>query len=210
MNIDFQVLVDYEALLFPGKMVNCKPGLNDTVRKLKGGQDITVLLCGDSIAAGAQTTRLYYFNDSTMTTFLGLLDKFIESEYDINCNAVLLAKEGTSSYYMIEHIEDIVAQKPDVVLIEFGMNDHAGLGNEDILDCAGEFRERITNCVERLCSENIDVVLIGFFQQNDKWDMENPEATILFNQQIKDVADEFGVSYVDIYNAWDEIERKDK
>ena len=64
------------------------------------------------------------------------------------------------------------------------------------------------DCVEKLQRSGIDVILIGFFQQNECWVNEKTENTILYNHTIADVAKKSGVPFVDIYSRWQHNERK--
>lgn len=173
--------------------------------KLKSGEDVKILLCGDSIAAGAQTTGLYYYDDHMKTTFLGLTDSFIEDNYDVHCDAVLYGEDGTSLPFMMDNIEKIVAEQPDMVMIEFGMNDHLGA---DAMNRTDKFREDLSYCVTLLKDSKIDVLLIGFFQQNTDWAEENQEATKAYNNVIEEVAREHNVPFADVYTKWQSIARK--
>ncbi len=202
LNIEYQLLVDYTTVLFPLQIVKPKSGVDKTVRKLELGEDVKVLLCGDSIAAGAQTTGLYYFDDHFQSMFLGYLDSFIEDHYGVNCDAVLFGEEGVSLQFMMEHHYEIAEEEPDVVMIEFGMNDHIIDGAMNLQD---GFKSNLTFCVENLQSKDIEVILIGFFQQNDKWEKENIEATQVYNALIEEVAIAYEVPFIDIDKIWKSI-----
>lgn len=138
---------------------------------------------------------LYYFDDHIKTTFFGLLGDFIERHYNVKCDKILFGEEGVSTEYMVEHIDEIVAENPDVVMIEFGMNDHVIENAEDNVE---SFYNSMLDCVEKLQRSGIDVILIGFFQQNECWVNENTENTILYNHTIADVAKKSGIPFVDI------------
>lgn len=206
LNIEYQVLVDYSTFLKPWRTVTPKEGLENTVNKLKNGEDIKILLCGDSIAAGAQTTGLYYFDDHKLTTFFGYLDVFLEGFYGINVDSVLFGENGASLQYMNENINQIVEMRPDVVLIEFGMNDHVV---EEALVAQELFGSNLDSCVEKLQEHGIEVILIGFFQQNSEWEKENQKATKVYNDLIAQVADKYSIPFADIYKAFMMVDRKD-
>lgn len=206
LNIEYQVLVDYITLLKPWRSVASKEGLKNTVNKLKRGENIKIILCGDSIAAGAQTTGLYYFNNHMQTTFLGDLDAFLEEFYDVNVDSVLFGENGASLEYMNENVNQIIELKPDVVLIEFGMNDHAV---EKPLAVQDLFAFQLESVVEKCYEQGIEVVLIGFFQQNSEWEMEDESATRVYNDLIAETADKYSIPFVDIYRAFMALERKD-
>lgn len=206
LNIEYQVLIDYIAVLKPWRIVTPKKGLENTISKLKSEEDVKIILCGDSIAAGAQTTGLYYFDDHKLTTFLGELDAFLEEYYRISVDSILFGEEGASLQYMSENINQIVEMRPNVVMIEFGMNDHVIEGAEAAQNL---FASNLESCVAELQECGIEVILIGFFQQNSEWKMEDQKATKLYNNLIKEVADKYGIPFADIYKAFMRVERKD-
>lgn len=57
------------------------------------------------------------------------------------------------------------------------------------------------------------MILIGFLQQNMKWDLEEPiypEATLKYNEIIEKIAKNYNAPFIDIYNQFQEIsQRKD-
>ena len=126
LNIEYQILVDYTMVIKP---FTVKPkGQLQIVEELKNGEDIRIFLCGDSISAGTQTTGLYYFGDHIATTFFGYLRDFLDDYYGVTVDAKLFGKDGFSLSYLMENIDTVIAEKPDMVLIEFGMNDHVADG----------------------------------------------------------------------------------
>ena len=120
--------------------------------------------------------------------------------------SILFGEEGASLQYMNENINQIVEMRPNVVMIEFGMNDHVIEGAEAAQNL---FASNLESCVAELQECGIEVILIGFFQQNSEWKMEDQKATKLYNNLIKEVADKYGIPFADIYKAFMRVERKD-
>ncbi len=207
LNIEYQIMTDYITSLPQPVKVYPKEGLNKTIQILKNGDNIRVILCGDSIASGAHTTGSYYFGDHIRTTFLGCLKSFLENCYGIEVDARSFSKDGTTLFYLKDNIDVLIDLKPDIVLIEFGMNDH-------VADYAmsekgkADFSWSLNKCVQMLKNEGIDVILIGFFQQNDDWEKENTEATVFYNGLIEQVASENEIPFVDVYSRFSRLSQK--
>lgn len=97
----------------------CFPCLSESVRnKILNDEDITIALYGDSIGAGADTN-----GDGI---FLNYLDETLEQYYDINVETQNFSSGVRSRDLLAEDLQSIIDMKPDVLMIEFGMNDHCG------------------------------------------------------------------------------------
>jgi len=85
-------------------------------RKLRKGQDVSILVNGDSIGAGSGATEGNSWTD--------LLKSYVESEYHVSCLLTNISMGGNSSYagYVRENIlNDDVSY--DLVIICYGEND---------------------------------------------------------------------------------------
>ena len=51
----------------------------------------------------------------------------------------------------------------------------------------------------------VDVILIVFCQQNMTWDQENVEATKLYNEALKEIADRNNIYFADVYTVFDKV-----
>mgnify|MGYP004466464055 FL=1 len=175
----------------------CFPCLSESVRnKILNDEDITIALYGDSIGAGADTN-----GDGI---FLNYLDETLEQYYDINVETQNFSSGVRSRDLLAEDLQSIIDMKPDVLMIEFGMNDHCGAdGNTE--ERVTAYKNDIENAVNVLKENNIDVILIGFFQQNMTLDVENMEATRLYNEALKDIADRNNIYFADVYSVFEKV-----
>jgi lysophospholipase L1-like esterase len=110
LTINFVVYVDYEAevkdrILTKRSWLKTKPSV--------------VACVGDSIVAGSHTISRLYF-DSDADSWCGLLRAYLGD----GSNVVNRSVEGGEIGAVRKSLESLVALKPDVVIIEFGMNDH--------------------------------------------------------------------------------------
>lgn len=164
---------------------------------------INVFVFGDSIAAGAHTPSQYFYgfdNDS----FSGLLrNTFIDLGIAGEVNN--LAINGGTTSFMSNNYHDAIYSDADVVIIELGMNDHInGLSPGS----ADQFRDDISEVVSNLLSENIDVILIGFFQQNELWVMEKSTETLVYNEILNKIAADYEIPFVDIRSEFISLDHK--
>ena len=98
------------------------PYLSRTLAKLQAHQPLRIVLLGDSISAGASSSALIgapplrpnYFNRLAAN----LHDRFGSVITPVN-----LSVGGKTSLWGLAQANKVVAQKPDLVLIAFGMND---------------------------------------------------------------------------------------
>lgn len=72
------------------------------------------------------------------------------------------------------------------------MNDHA-IQNPLNKEITESFYLDMKSIVEIFQKSDIDVILVGFFQQNPEWEMENPIATDRYNELLKRVATESNI-----------------
>lgn len=196
----FQVKVDYDYFVSEKELEaleNKSAYLSENVRhKILNGEDITIALCGDSIGAGAATNGNGYF--------FYYLDETLEQYYNINVETLNFSMGGRSSDLLIEDLQSIIDMRPDVLMVEFGMNDHGGAdGNSE--ERVTAYKNNIEKAVNVFQENNIDVILIGFFQQNMTWDVENMEATRLYNEVLKDIADRNKIYYADVYSVFEKV-----
>lgn len=203
LNVFYQIHVDYtyKPKIEEYKHIDDKSSfLSKSTRDLiLNGANIRIALVGDSISCGAQTSAQFFYGDSISNTFFGYLKENIESYYGCKVITQLVSKVGVSRLYLLDNIDNIINEKPNIVIVEFGMNDH-------IVDNGlVSFKEDITKCIKILQNNNIDVVLMGFFQQNKDWEEENEMNTILYNSILKDIANDYGCYFADVYDVFNKV-----
>jgi lysophospholipase L1-like esterase len=144
-----------------------------------------VYVFGDSIAGGA---ALVSFSDSFAAK---LSEQYPEAAF------TNVFQSGGSIDRLYDHVDDVISHSPDLIIIEFGMNDH--IFGEDSLPL---FTTRLDTIVAKFVASDIDVVLVGFFQENTRFTLEKPADTQAYNQVIHDVAAKYSVPFADIQAAF--------
>jgi lysophospholipase L1-like esterase len=196
LNIPFQIYADYKFYDFEYiKGEYDKAYLSTSLKqKLKNKEQIKIGVIGTSITAGAHTLEQFYHN-SDKESYPYLLAKGIEKLYGNNVFITNYSKSGSSIDYLETVFQKVVKDKNDLVLIEFGMNDHLFSSWELELP---SFESNISSSIEKLKAQDIDVILVGFFQQNPQWDLEFPNSTITYNQSLYKLGQKYNCYFADV------------
>ncbi len=199
-NRSYQIYVDYAYRVSEKELEAIENGssyLSDAVRsKVLNGESITIALCGDSIGAGADTNG--------QDIFLNYLGETLERYYGVDVRAEQLSAEGGNRDHLLESLPQIIELHPDVVMIEFGMEDHCD-ADASAEENINRYKSDMESAVDALQENGIDVILIGFPQQNMTWEEESVEATKLYNEALKDVAGRKNVYFADVYDIFDRV-----
>ncbi len=91
--------------------------LKEFILKCKSGKDVTVVSIGGSVTQGESASS----NDKNYPALIG---KWISERYGIKVNSINAGCNGTGSVIGVERVErDVLSQKPDLVIVEFSVND---------------------------------------------------------------------------------------
>lgn len=176
--------------------------LPKTQQKLVRGEKLKIVAFGDSITAGGDATepRLIYWQRWAD----GLQQRYPQARVD----AINGATGGDSTPQGLHRLQEkVIAQKPDLVLLGFGMNDHniGGFGTP-----LPAFGVNLGTLIDRIRKETgAEVIVLSTFPPNPKWHYgsHNMEA---YAKATEKVAREKGCAYVDVYQNWVAIEAKKK
>lgn len=173
--------VDYRAALAPALVV-AKP-LPRT--------PANIVCLGDSITHAADTAA-FFFRQSPADGWCALLGRHLADR------ARVTLPEQTFGFLpdVAPALTGSLGPEVDTVILAFGMNDQ--LAGEAGVDA---FRTLLSDTVGDLRARGKNVVLVGFFQQNELWDLEKPSDTVLYNRTIREVAAAQGVPFVDMERA---------
>lgn len=182
--IPFQVYVDYRTSR-PDRLLTPAPVTAQRRR---------VVCLGDSIAAGAHTIANHYLGTDA-DSYCGLLRAHLGPGADVEVlnpsvpGGTLAAVQAT--------LPALLGARPQVIILAFGMNDHLG-GAAALPD----FEAQLARTVRDAKAADSQVILVGFFQQNIRWVLEDQAQTLAYNQAISRVATSAGVPFIDIRSAF--------
>ena len=121
---DRQICITYKKHAESGfSVAYCGHRMPRMVEKLQNRDELKIVLFGDSIAEGANSS-----GRSLTTPFLptwgSLFAENLRRHYQTKINMINTSKGGMDSYWAMENAEQRVAvYEPDVAIIAFGMND---------------------------------------------------------------------------------------
>lgn len=193
----YQVYVDYRY-----KETNAADIIlpSITLNKERLTRTLKIVGSGTSITTGIHTYN-HYFTNSDSQTYLYLLARAIKRIYN---NEVVVVNKSINGgrINQIVNLEPILSENPDIVIIELGMNDHCGEVPDQVT-----FKNSIDRAVKLLKENEIEVILVGFFQQNPDWELEYPHNTRIFNDILKDIASQHNIFFADIYTAFEKLDK---
>lgn len=168
------------------------PGLPITRKKLRAGEKIRIVAYGDSITAGGDATApgLIFWERWT--------DALRQKYPRATIETVNGATGGDSTVQGLQRLsEKVLAQKPDLVLIGFGMNDHNRGGVPP-----GAFADNLRTMIDRVrAGTGAEIVLFSAFPPNPKWHYgtHNMAAYAAATEQV---AREKHCAFADVYHLW--------
>ena len=203
-NTKFFVFVDYastQPVTWPYQPSQVQ-FLTNTLRKLQNGESVKIVAFGDSITAGGDAT------EPSLIFWQRWADSLQQKYPTAKIDAINGATGGDTTQNGLDRLsQKVLSQKPDLVLVGFGMNDHniAGFGTPLI-----QFRKNLKTIIDRIRAEtSAEIVLYSTFPPNPKWHYgsHNMEAYAMATQEV---AAEKNCAYANIYRNWNAIESKKK
>ena len=122
--------------------------LNNTLSKLENNEELTIVIDGDSISCGSNSSKKYGIPPYA-DGYVDMVRRKLELQYNnYNINIVNAAVGGTTAIDNLSTIEEsIISHDPDLVIIAFGMNDASqGISTES-------FRETINKKINAITKE---------------------------------------------------------
>jgi acyl-CoA thioesterase I len=197
-NGPFFVYVDYahqeQWALPPAKTDLGVARLPAMRQKLRAGEKVRIVAFGDSITAGGNASELgLIFWERWASALRG---KYPRASVETTNGAT----GGDTTVQGLQRLEaKVLRQKPDLVLIGFGMNDHNREGFGVSLEAfAGNLRTMIARI---RAGTGAEIVLFSAFPPNPKWHYgsHNMEA---YANATERVAREEHCAFADVYHLW--------
>lgn len=174
--------------------------LPKAVAKLKGGGEFRLVAFGDSITAGGDATRpeLIFWNQ--WAAELG--KKYPQARL----TAINGATGGDSTVQGLQRLQaKVLDERPDLVLIGFGMNDH-NRGGVPI----PQFEANLKELIARIrAATGAEVVLFSAFPPNPKWKFGSHRME-QYAAATERVARDTGAAFADVFNNWQAIANRKK
>ncbi len=190
-----QVVQSKKAVAKSSVKSSAQPHVTSTIlAKLKAKKDRTLIYApfGDSLSVGL-------FADSTQSRFTTLFARRLASATGKRVHEQGLAVVGkTAANLGVPQVKTIVAQKPDIVTIEFGTNDAVGGHAPAAL---ATFKSQLTLIVTTLKRQtSAQLILMTTWSPTGGTYVSNDDA---FDAQIKAVGRSQKIPVVDLHSIWD-------
>lgn len=200
-NLPFFVYVDYfhreKWKPLPVKSEFSAVALPVTRQKLRASESLRLVAFGDSITAGgdASEPELIFW-----ARWAGALrQKYPRS----NIEAINGATGGDSTVQGLQRLQSkVLDQKPDLVLLGFGMNDHNREGYGVPLQA---FVENLRLMIDRIRADSrTEIILFSAFPPNPKWNFGSHNMAA-YAEATEQMAREKHCAFADVFHRWQQI-----
>jgi acyl-CoA thioesterase I len=176
--------------------------LADVRRKLEAGGPFKIVSYGDSITSGGEAS-------TAERRFTNRYADFLRAEFPkAKIELVDVSIPGYASQQGIDWFDQKVGpvEKPDLVLVGFGMNDHNKGGPEP-----EKFKEQLIAIVKMVRErKGAEAILFSAFPPNDNW-LFGSHRMEKFAAATRQAAAEANCAYVDVFGTWEiALKRKDQ
>jgi lysophospholipase L1-like esterase len=174
--------------------------LPHVLAKLRARQPVTIGVSGDSISAGGNASAATK-TPPRMPAFSELVAAQLEQTYKSEVTLHNRAVGGWVAPQGAGDLDALLAAKPDLVIIAYGMND-VSYRNADA------FKETIAGMLERIRRANAetDVILVSPMTGHAQWVHTPPEMFPLYRDALASLAGP-GVAVADVTSIWQELLR---
>ncbi len=166
-----------------------------TVSKLVSREPLSIVVIGDSISAGANASGLSG-EAPFQPAFSELIRLQLQKKFKGPVSLVNPSRGGTDTRWVLRSIDKVVAPKPDLVIIGFGMNDATGRSaaeyQANIRKIMADIRHRRPDC---------EFILVASMVGNRNWKPLVPALFAQYRDRLRELA-EPGVAVADLTSIW--------
>ncbi|MFO0958893.1 MAG: SGNH/GDSL hydrolase family protein [Isosphaeraceae bacterium] len=195
---DLQTVVRYshEPGLWKTPVPRFDPkALPRTIGKLRGREPLKIVVLGDSISTGCNASG-WAGGKPFQPAYPELVRRALQEEFKGPIDVANLSIGGKDSAWGLSMVGKVVEERPDLVLVAFGMNDSAGRP-------AGDFREKIAATLDGIrqgCPE-AEFILVATMVGNAGWVALKPELFPQYRDALANLCGP-GVALADVTSIW--------
>jgi lysophospholipase L1-like esterase len=174
--------------------------LKATHARLKSGDTVKIVAFGDSITAGGDASK------PELIFWRRWADDLQRRYPRAQVTSVNGATGGDSTVQGLQRLQvKVLDEKPDLILIGFGMNDH-NIGSVTI----PQFEQNLKQMISRIRSETMaEVILFSAFSPNPKWKFGSHRMAE-YAAATERVAKEVSCAFADVFNNWEALAARKK
>lgn len=173
--------------------------LPETLRKLKSRKPLTLVLFGDSISQGANATELTGA-PPYQPIYGKLLASALETRYGSAVRFANHSLGGMNTDWGVANIGKVVAEKPDLVILAWGMNDASG--NMTPEKYSANIRAMMTTVRES--NPSVEFILVATMTGNPEWTHSSPELYPQYRDALAGISGK-GAALADLTAVWTEL-----
>ncbi|MHB9027577.1 MAG: SGNH/GDSL hydrolase family protein [Candidatus Latescibacterota bacterium] len=173
--------------------------LPQTIGKLKSRAPFTLVLYGDSISEGYNASGFTKVAPY-MPPYGQLLALTLEAQYRKPIRFANQSLAGKSTTWGVENIGKVAAEKPDLVLLAFGMNDASGNMPPEMF--AANIRKMMG--AVRKDNPSAEFILIATMTGNPEWTFSSPDLYLRYREALAELCGK-GAALADLTAVWTEI-----
>lgn len=166
-----------------------------TIQRLQQKQPLKIVLLGDSISTGANASGIFKAAPF-QPAYPDLLRSHLEAHYGSQVELVNHSVGGTSTDWGITQMEKVIAEKPDLVILAFGMNDSSGRPAKDYSD---NTTKMIAAAREKL--PEVEFILVASMLGNANWIALKQELFPQYRDALAKLCQP-GIALADVTAVW--------
>lgn len=172
--------------------------LPKTLAKLRGGEPLRILLIGDSISTGCNASG-WAGGPPFQPAYPELLKSVLEHKYTSKISLTNLSVGGMATPWLLTMLDKVIAEKPDLVIIAFGMNDAAGRP-------AAEYQANTRTAIAKIKSQlpDTEFILVATMIGNQDWVALKPELFPAYRDALRELCGP-GIALADVTSVWSEL-----
>ena len=174
-----------------------------TIGKLKQQQPVSIVLLGDSISTGCNASG-WAGVSPWQPPYQELLAEHLKHCTSSEVTLTNLAVGGTSTPWGVTRIADVVAAKPDLVILAFGMNDSSGRP-------ADEYKSNIAEMMAKTRESlpDTEFILVATMLGNPDWVTLKQDLFPQYRDALVQLTQP-GVALADLTSIWEELLHRKK
>ncbi len=169
-----------------------------TIQKLRAKEPLNLVVLGDSISVGMSASSLIGAQPQ-MPAYSELVRQQLERKCGGPVNLTLVAVGGKTTEWGLKQTTVVVAAKPDLVIIAFGMNDSGSLTPPAYLVNTSEIIKRIQADLPQA-----EFVLVGSSLPNPDWQARRNKRLLSYESGLKKMSGP-GIAFADVTAVWTEL-----
>jgi acyl-CoA thioesterase-1 len=197
---DRNVEITYRRRDNPEPIPTATGSLPKTMARLRDGKPLTLGVSGDSISTGLDaslTANAFPYQPG----YPDLVAAQLEAKYRTSITLKNRAISGWSVANGVADLDKLLAEKPNLIVIAYGMND---VGWRD----PAWFHKQTKTLLDRIraADENIEVILVAPMLGNKEWIHTPREMFAKYRDELKSLTRE-GVILADVTDVWERMSK---